>query len=372
MQCEEHDSATKRFLDLIVKFTGGMADSFSDCEDIKNTHEKMTVICQSGIGLNRLLTGWLNYIQTPVPDGVKYAKPVQRILVEKQQDPPVCTIYHSFKYNDYAVALSINNPISTFVDIKTKISDPSFDADSRAAALQYINALNDCVLDIHKIERPYCPTREEISEEIKRFRDEKEPASSPTRPGGLSSGFDAAIRSMEEGGVPKASIDELLKSGSDVAMQYWESAFNTMVDDKKTIYDVYTSGDITCLSYIPPENPVHDLNLATLMISGNTEYLQNCISQINVLVKVNANLPNQMRNRIEKAAETLAEKIVSGDASLNSLDLNQIGLDVLNGYDSNDLSSLAENISSLIPVISNIKGMPDGIGQNLSILRNMQ
>ena len=62
-----------------------------------------------------------------------------------------------------------------------------------------------------------------------------------------------------------------------------------------------------------------------------------------------------MLGTIESYATDLAGKITSGDTDLSQLDLQSIGEDVLRQCSEEDMSQLANNISSLLPALGSLQ-----------------
>ena len=63
-------------------------------------------------------------------------------------------------------------------------------------------------------------------------------------------------------------------------------------------------------------------------------------------------VPASMMGGIEDAAQRLAKKIASGDASLETLDMEAIGREVLSGVSEEDMTSFADNVEKLMPALA--------------------
>jgi hypothetical protein len=80
-----------------------------------------------------------------------------------------------------------------------------------------------------------------------------------------------------------------------------------------------------------------------------------------MLSRIHESVPNEMRSAIETTARRIADGILAGDMSLDQLDLSAIGEEVLANCESEDLDSLASNLSGMLPMLS-------GQMQNMNVL----
>ena len=83
-----------------------------------------------------LIGEWFDYLQTPLSSNVKYARAVERILQKRNEPFQTCTMYHAFVYGDVKVALEGENPIEEYIDLNAKMNDPTFDQESKDAAIK--------------------------------------------------------------------------------------------------------------------------------------------------------------------------------------------------------------------------------------------
>ena len=67
---------------------------------------------------------------------------------------------------------------------------------------------------------------------------------------------------------------------------------------------------------------------------------------------VGSAIPSRMMTRIEDLAGKLAEDIVSGKKDMSTVDLNDIGQQVLSGCAPEDMQKFAGNLDELLPVIT--------------------
>ena len=99
---------------------------------------------------------------------------------------------------------------------------------------------------------------------------------------------------------------------------------------------------------------LHDRFPEIPLILSCSDSTWTAMAQMTSITAVSKSVPSNMMSRIEGMASRLAEDIASGKTDLNSVDLNDIGQQVLAGCDENDMSKFADNISDLLPVLKNM------------------
>ena len=87
--------------------------------------------------------------------------------------------------------------------------------------------------------------------------------------------------------------------------------------------------------------------------AGDT--LFDAFKSISSFCRVQTNIPTNMQGRIEGYANRLAQDISNGRTSLDSLDLNRIGEEVLAGCAPSDMEAFAGNISEILPTLSTLQ-----------------
>lgn len=364
------EGARKKFVRLITSFADGMTECYPECPQIAATASKVHLICGASFAVDKLIEEWYRYLCTPIPQA-KYACAVERLLGRLDgEEHSRCTMYHAFVYGDVEVALQGDNPIDHYINLKAKLEDPSFDQESRDAALKYIRALNDCVFGVKGFAVPHCPSRTELAEEIKAFREEKRGGQIESQ-GRLSEAVGTALISLAAESEPEGGDAETIeairsKNCARDWMEEWHAGMSRPLSDgsAKTVYDACIDGDYAALLATSSDGGdlIDVLCVCALVNHADEEKRVRCqqiVSHLNVLTKVHTAVPGQVRTRIEDVAQKLACQIMKGELDMQSIDLNQIGRDVMEGCNSEDLSSLAEQIGSLLPILSKSVPMED-------------
>ena len=82
-----------------------------------------------------------------------------------------------------------------------------------------------------------------------------------------------------------------------------------------------------------------------------------CIHKLNGFTAVDKNVPSNMMGRIENMANMIATDLASGKMDMNSMNLNDIGKQVLAGCSESDMQDFAQNMDKLIPALANFQNM---------------
>lgn len=348
--------ARQEFAQVCLEFVTGMSDCFPDCPDMQNLKAQLTLLLSTDLTTQKLLTEWYAFVQLPLDrKRSKYAKPVSRIL-EALGDAAGARVFHAFAYSDLSSALERPNPISQTVNLQDKLNDPAFDVASREAAIKFMQKLNDLVYHAHGCNPPYVPSRQEISDEIKqRKKPNKEELT------GTQSALLALVGCAARFGVDDATVTAVtaaVHGGERDLLAEWTAALQLAVGDQTVggllDQDLY---DWEC----PPVPGIFgELQVHSMLHADDVEVreeVRSVVKHLSVMSRVQSGMPVHMRNKMESTAQRIANQILQGELDLNSLDLNAIGEEVLDGCEPDDLSSLAENLGSILPMMSNLKGM---------------
>lgn len=351
-----------KFIQLIKKFASGMSECYPDDPRITDTASKVMLVCESSFATDTLISEWYKYLQSPL--SAKYSRSVERILREKNDETAnTCTMYHAFVYGDMKAALDAPNPIEKCMDIKATLTDPTFDQESKDAMLKYIRALNDCVYGCKGQPPPYCPSRDELSADIKRHKSSSKPSNNSN--GRLSNAFTSVLSTLASGadnGNPELIAALAAESEEESSRDWiaeWHREMSNQTPQGTTLYVAVSSDDFEALKHSTGYHLLGGLciydQVHHLDADRRTE-TREMVAHLNVLAQVHTSVPLQMRDRITEVAGQLATDILEGHRDITTIDLNQMGKDVLEGCNSEDLSSLADQIGSLLPVLS--KGVP--------------
>jgi len=329
----------KAFWELSIEFAEELCKSFPDCTDTKDLvlWGKNVILGDDSEEENGIVN-WYNAMLEPLKK-TKYSKAVERIT----GSPP--TIYHAVIYKDHeSMALSSSSVSLKRLNIYEKMNNPSFTEENKELFWKYMNRLNKYAEEFVEKDFPKVPTREEISENIKRNKQGDTNNSQPS----MLKGFNTSLSAFCEMRNCKNVYD--LSSDNELSKIFakWVEVSKQEINGKK----------ISALCKEQNEDIIYKLEEEFPDISWKEPINE---SQWGVLTKlfsfcdVGEAIPSQMMGKIENMASKLASEIMSGKKDMASMDLQSIGEEVLSQCNSADMSHFAENIDKILPAINNLR-----------------
>ena len=305
------------------------------CEYLKI--DKKTVICDQTE--DEVLESWHSNLMEPLDTKtVKYAKAIERITGTP------ATIFHACSYCDMPAMTQLSE---SGILKRFDICDAAREKSQIEQMWKFISHINAACFEALDVKPPTVPTREEIQTNI---RTKKSNASVDTEQPSMIKAFQHAFNgvcdTLNQPRVLETVSDRIIKTH----MTKWNKMCNTAEEGKQSIGERLIKKDITALVHVTAEFPELDFE----NVSPTAE-LWKLLTQLNGFSVVGDKIPEKMMGRIEDIANKLADDIVAGKSDLGSLNLNEIGKQVLSGCNDKEMSEFASNIDSLIPAISNFK-----------------
>lgn len=272
----------------------------------------------------------------------KYAKAVSRILKGEQT-----TLFFAVEYRDVESLKASDS----FTKCLPNFMSGSSDAQRRARSWQTLRVMARLCYAIRTIEPPTVPTRAEIEDNISSFRALRQRSKKHT---GANVGGGS-------GSMQRAFFEKLLEATSALPSTIGHACRERLhaipANEHHTVCQKWAENQYTDRStpfggdiFTPEEHGVFaDVD------PSKWHVVEGHFRQLNDLSNVQQNIPSSMLGTIESYATDLAGKITSGDADLASLDLQRIGEDVLRQCSEEDMSQLANNISSLLPALGSLQ-----------------
>lgn len=367
-----------------------MCYSNQDCSDysqMKNMIDQIELMCDNSLATDMLIDSWYQYIQTPVSPSVKYARPVGRILNSRVSDSSsikVCTIYHAFVYGDIDVALSESNPIEKYIDLRAKLNDNTIlDKDEKDAAIKYIQALNDVVYECKECHAPYCPSRQEIADEIQKRKTKRANKASKYSEDSNQNGSrlsSALIESLQiladeadEGCVDSDLLESIRSCSTSNPRVNWTEEWNKFMSQEtsvkgRSMYDALAEDDYAALESCDSSNMLSKLNMHSLLVHHDVSKRDKCrkiVSQINIMAQFQTQFKGHVGDKLESLASRLANDIMSG----RSHDLTQIGQEFISECTDEDILGITKKIGSIIPTLK--KGIPPQYDSHIAPMLQM-
>lgn len=329
----------KAFWELSIEFAEELGKSFPDCPDTKDLILwGKTLILGDDSEEEKGIINWHNAMLEPLKK-TKYSKAVERIT----GSPP--TVYHAVTYKDYeSMAVSSSSQSLKRLKILEKMNDPSFTDEKKELFWKYMKRLNKYAEEFVEKEFPKVPTREEISENIKKNKQVDTGSSQPS----MIKGFHTSLSAFCEMRDCKNVYD--LSSETELSKMFssWVEISKKEVEEK-TISSMCKERVEDIIPHLEEKFP--EINWKDPM----TESQWNVLIKIFSFCDVGEAIPSQMMGRIENMASKLANEIMSGQKNMASMDLQSIGEEVLSQCNPNDMNHFANNIDKILPAINNLR-----------------
>ena len=286
----------------------------------------------------------------------KYAKAVERILGE----PATCYLACEYKDVDALFGSSQFSDGMKKMNIPEKYKSDTFTTEDRALFWKFIQNLNQNALAFLNKEMQRAPSRDEIQENIRKHKQSKK----------IQTGPPSMVKAFHSSFVSFTDVLCDLKLESSAALKKYVqktdpeqllSQWTQMLGNNKEFAAKCTEVDIPWLvntewTAIPTE--YRSLVATALSNESHSHQLCGTLDQMNSFCSVRKHIPNGMMGQIESYAQKLAEDINSGKCDLSSINLQQIGQDVLQNCDSDEMMAMADNIGNLLPTLQSLqKGM---------------
>ena len=329
----------KAFWEISIEFAEELGKSFPDCSDTKDLILwGKNVIVGDDKEEEKGIINWYNAMLEPLKK-TKYSKAVERITGFQP------TIYHAVIYKDYeSMAVSSSSESLKRLNIFEKMNDSSFTDDKKEKFWKYMNRLNKYAEEFVEKDFPKVPTREEISENIKKNKQGDVSQSQPS----MIKGFNTALSAFCEMRGCKNVYD--LSSETELSKMFtkWVELSKKEVNGR-TITSLCKEQNEEIIPALKKEFPeiLWEEPIADSQWSVLTKLFSFC--------EVGEAIPSQMMGKIENMATKLANEIISGKKDMASMDLQSIGEEVLSQCNSSDMNHFANNIDKILPAINNLR-----------------
>lgn len=266
---------------------------------------------------------WAALMNRPLPKRIKYAKALGRLLGNAP------TLWLAIEYKDE----------SALDDEAKSVLRTPIDADGWRA-LSAAHRLAACATQTDVVR---APTREEIHQNIQQS----------AKQGGK----------QQASSVPHALRDAYRGLAACVADEAAREAMRAEEEDLPARWGQMLRGradfQSQCASRSPPPpeawtalpSASRAAVVSALQEGGGGGDAWSHVDQLNTYANISANVPHNMMGKIESMASKLASDLSTGCVSMESLNLQSIGEEVLSQCDAEDLSALTNNLGSLLPTL---------------------
>ena len=336
--------ARETFLEYATLWIKWMVEQFPDCQETKDCDIFLSSVVQnSDSQLTEQIDCWVTNMNTKLnPKHTKYAKAIERIT----GSPAV--VYHALSYKDIAgMRENMVSEIAQRVNLIDKYE--MADEAKRTRMHKFLDKISLAAFEAKAMTVPTVPSRSDIQDNIRQRREKSDDPPSMTR--AFQTHINALCRDLNDPLVLEHADDETVRKW----MSRWNAVSNAQTEGVKHSKMCHDR-DVRMLRIIGeafPEIP----GLLSASESGVEEAVWKNVSQLNSFSTVTENIPIKMMGRIEDMANRLADDIVSGRTDMASVNLSDIGQQVLSGCDQADMSKFADNIDALLPALQNFHNL---------------
>lgn len=325
--------AKEEFYELFQLFMKSLTKLFPDSENIKQYSE---------VSDEDMISKWYDNITTNLNKKVKYNKAIERIL----KKPGI--VFHVCEYSDID-GLENTNTLELFNEIDVFEKYKSMSDEDKKIFWKYISAMNLACFRCKDEKAPYVPTREQIQESIKT---KKSSTSHDTDGPSMNKAFVNSLASFCKLTNNKDVTENASEADIEKLSSSWVKYTQDTINGEK-IPMLCNQKSVAAFLKIGDHFEEFVLDDATL-----NDEVWSIITQLNGYSAVNDNIPKNMMGKIENIANRLADDIMNGRADLGSMNLSDIGQEVLSQVDEGEINQFASNIDNLIPALQSFqKGM---------------
>ena len=138
------------------------------------------------------------------------------------------------------------------------------------------------------------------------------------------------------------------------ALAEWKANMELTVDGV-LLENVLRNGDYAAVNNFRLTGLCNKLELARLVNLENEadrEQARTLVAQSVMLYSIHNSMPPDVCQAIEGTARKIADSILSGNTTFEELDIPAIGEEVMMNCQSEDLDSLAGNLSTMLPMLA--------------------
>ena len=281
---------------------------------------------------------WCENMLEQLDKKVKYSKALERILNVDDEPIKNGVIMHALSYRDIeAMSLSSTSNVFKRMGLQEKMSSSDWTEEKSAVVWAYMDDLANVAFRATGMARPRIPTRAELAKNIKGKRPSTNNIS-------MSRAFGVAVNALcESRGRKGLHVDATI---CDIKRRC--TSISGEVVGERTISDMVTSHDEEALA--PIHAMVPELGLGSEKPLSNSEW--GILTQIFSMVRVERAVPGGMMNTIEHFASKLTNDLMEGRMDLSPEKLEALGSEVMGQINQNDLQSMSDNLSELLPALS--------------------
>lgn len=322
------------FWNLMEDFAESMVETFPDCEETKEWKLWLLVIGEDAVKRREGIEKWHAAMCTPLRKGsAKYAKAIVSLTGHQP------TVYHAVSYRDVE-AIHATDPKLERMDFPSKFRGSNMDASAKDVFWQYFSELNRHAFDALRETPPKVPTTEEITRDIAMRKAQGAAAKSVGSLMGEAS-------QQGGGGNIEQGILELWKKLCTLRGKESSITDSEELSKKLQACDVPEDADLSQRSKSVLMAFEEDLGVSPPL----DEAQWTTFMQARNLSTMHSAVPSNMMRNIESVASKLVQDVAEGRASLESMDVEAIGQQVLSSVSPEEISAFAGNLDKILPAL---------------------
>lgn len=319
------------FFERLGQFAGSIESVFPTCSETKDWNLWINnVIIPDEKERERAIKKWVETMNTPIAKGcAKYSKAVESILGSP------CTVFHAIAYRDMPAAEKSTDWFGS-LHLPTKVA--SMSAPEQVIFWEYLEALNKHAFDSQRKTLPRVPTSDEISADIARRKSNKNSAATAHQ------GFVDMWRRLcvMRGATAPTDVSAVAAALEAVGKESFGGS--------ETVADACKRHDPSGFRAVAKAFPYLEANS-----SDPTDEEWALLAHCFTMATMESAIPAPMMRGIESVANRLVMDMQNGTTDLASLNMENIGQEVLNGVSQSDMSAFANNIDKILPVIQGLR-----------------
>lgn len=340
--------AISNFFDLARDFSESLCGAFPDCEGTRDWKLWLdNVVGDDEARRKEVIDNWIENARRPLKKGsAKYMKAVQSITGKPAM------VYHAIAYHDAEATHATDEMLQT-LDVPKKLKQ--LDDEARKIFWQYLEEMNNEAYRASRATLPNVPTVQQIADDISKRK----------RVSAASAEFGATNSALP----PTSSTD-----GTRLHHGVWEiwqrlcesRGVNTGKHTAETVgasleamLKEHECMEADCRAKLHTAQAVLFSRFPELVVESKVDLSDEQWSLIEKAINLTSmqrSIPPAMMNGIESVAQQLMQDLESGKSDLSSINLEQIGQQVLHSVSEDDVSAFASNLDKILPALERIHG----------------
>jgi len=330
------------FWDTTCELLEWMQERFPNCQSCKDYHLMIrnVVLTNENKKLENV-NEWYTNMCRPL-ENAKYRKALERWFADNTGAGSPC-MTHAVFYHDIDAFSNCCQQSDMCVQLRVeeKYRATTMEESDRQLFWSCLESMTRAAFEVMQIPLPSQPSREDLAKYIRLKKSSNDKKTSHDT-GTVQRALQVAINALLESRSCDVRITD---SQVHAWRKRWVSISHTQTASGADMLQAISSTPDECTEHLQQGFPEIDWN--TPLSSTDTKL----ISQIMSMARVDDSVPSSVMTAIEGVANKLAEDLVKGDKSLDSLSINDIAKQLSGKISERDLETLSGSMSSMLPAL---------------------